>query len=512
MMMMMTTTNETKESSSNNGDGGGNSGSNSGSNSSSKSTATETETADDFAARVADRFDVVCFDMDQCAVRRHSRGRLPRSKSEIDEYAASASPDFASAVPALLGRNVRLAIVTHSDLAEHEPSRPRKGEGAVVLGDDLVHEVLQRVVPDHAHEFFVVAWRPKSRGSEGLRDPGKTRHVRACAAFYGVPLERCVLFDDDPTNCTLTSCSSNNANENANGSCARFEAYQCDPERGFRFADFRESETKPTGQQDYFRECSDGTIDRLNRWETKWNLEYEGNPRFHLPVANPNLVRFHGNRFDPPLNLPILLPLCGKTIDLRWLGEAGHHCVVGVEGVRKGIEELRDELLGDLRKIDGSDGRLWTTAETHDDWFGSTSASDSGDGGGGGCCVSIVCDDFFGLTPENFGGRGRRHREQPFRFGAAYDRGAIVAVPPHSRPHYVEVLDSLLVPGGTILIVTVDTKRGTGGPPFPVTPGVVEELFGTRGYTTELLDAHDAGFGNTGATEYVFLLTKPEHP
>jgi len=52
----------------------------------------------------------------------------------------------------------------------------------------------------------------------------------------------------------------------------------------------------------------------------------------------------------------------------------------------------------------------------------------------------------------------------------------------------------------------VDSKRDKG-PPFPVTPGVVEELFCTRDYSTQLLEEHDADFGE-GAKEYVFLLTK----
>lgn len=428
-------------------------------------------TVADFAKSVSDRFDVVCFDLDQCAVQCHSRGRLPRKN--LDDFASKISPDFVLVVPALLECNVKLAIVTHSDLAQHGDSKPRRGEDAIVLGDELAHEVLLRAVPEYAHEFFVVGWRPKSRGSEGMKDPGKLRHMRTCAAFYDVPIERCVLFDDDATNCTLTK-----------GKGGSFSAYKCNPEKGFRLTDYNEN-----ANDNYFGKHSDGSVDRLGRWDAKWNHEYNGKPRFHLPLPNPNLVTFHGKEFNPPRNKPILLPLCGKTIDLQWLSTSGHQCVVGIEGVERGIQELKDELLHDLRcRSDGSD-HIWTTAPEDQEWFHSM----------GNSCISIVSSDFFELSPSTFGA-------QSPCFGAVYDRAALVAVPPHSRSQYVDVIDSLLIPGGQILMITVDSGREKG-PPFPVTPGVVEELFSTRDYSTQLLEERDADFGE-GSKEYVFLLTK----
>jgi thiopurine S-methyltransferase len=439
--------------------------------------------AADFAKTLKDRYDVVCFDLDQCAVQCHSRGRLLRKN--LDEFASQISPDFVLAVPALLELNIKLAIVTHSDLAQHGPSKPRRGPDAIVLGDELVHEVLLRVVPEFAHEFFVVAWRPKSRGNEGTKDPGKLRHMRACAAFYDVPLERCILFDDDATNCTLTT---------SDGGC--FSAYKCNPDIGFRFTDYNEKSSR-----DYFERRSDGTVDRLGRWDRKWNHEYNGKPRFHLSIPNPNLVRFYGEEFSPPMDMPILLPLCGKTIDLRWLMAAGHECVVGVEGVQQGIEELRDELLNDLRCMSDSPQPIWTTAAEGQGWFHTNASTntDSIKDVNRGACISILCADFFEISPLTFGVDSQC-------FAAVYDRGALVAVPPHSRPQYVDVIDSLLIPGGQILLVSVDSGRESG-PPFPITPGVVEELFSTRDYSIQLLDERDGTFGE-GSKEYVFVLRK----
>ena len=161
---------------------------------------TTEEAAEAFARKISSRFDVVCFDLDQCAVQTHSRGRLRRR--DLDAFASHVSKDLVAAVPALLRHNCSLAIVTHSDLAQHGTLKPRD---TFILGDDLVHEVLKRCpgLKQYAHAFFVVAWRPKSRGDEGKKDLGKIRHMRTCAAFYDVPIERCVLFDDDASNCSL---------------------------------------------------------------------------------------------------------------------------------------------------------------------------------------------------------------------------------------------------------------------------------------------------------------------
>lgn len=447
---------------------------------------TTEEAAEAFARKISSRFDVVCFDLDQCAVQTHSRGRLRRR--DLDAFASHVSKDLVAAVPALLRHNCSLAIVTHSDLAQHGTLKPRD---TFILGDDLVHEVLKRCpgLKQYAHAFFVVAWRPKSRGDEGKKDLGKIRHMRTCAAFYDVPIERCVLFDDDASNCSLVEVSPGH----------KFVAYRCDPEKGFRLSDYfhveEENDNAPSStsadEDNYFEQKSDGTIDRLDRWDHKWNHEYESKPRFHLPQVNPNLAQWYGQKFTPALDVPILLPLCGKTVDLKWLVDTGHGRVVGVEGVRRGIEELRDEIYGDLRCVSNDEAiQVWTTAKNGENWF----ESDGND-------ISVVCGDFFSMSPSTFGAKDAC-------FGAVYDRAAIVAIPPSSRPDYVSVIDSLLMPGGQILMVTVDAGRDKG-PPFPVTPGVVEELFSTLGYIVSVLDDHVGDFGET-SREFVFLLTKPK--
>jgi thiopurine S-methyltransferase len=61
-------------------------------------------------------------------------------------------------------------------------------------------------------------------------------------------------------------------------------------------------------------------------WHKRWASNQIG---FHLPQVNPYLQRFW-----PALGLEegsrVLVPLCGKSLDLLWLAHQGHE-VLGVE-------------------------------------------------------------------------------------------------------------------------------------------------------------------------------------
>src|SRR5690606_22020225 len=61
-------------------------------------------------------------------------------------------------------------------------------------------------------------------------------------------------------------------------------------------------------------------------WLERWR---EGRTHFHLERVTPLLQKYW-----PGLGLPkgskVLVPLCGKTLDMVWLAEQGHK-VLGVE-------------------------------------------------------------------------------------------------------------------------------------------------------------------------------------
>ena len=74
-------------------------------------------------------------------------------------------------------------------------------------------------------------------------------------------------------------------------------------------------------------------------WLTRWQ---EGRIQFHVDKVNPILDRYV-DRLLPEGFGRVLVPLCGKSVDLGWLVDRGHE-VVGVELAEKAVEDLFREL------------------------------------------------------------------------------------------------------------------------------------------------------------------------
>ena len=127
----------------------------------------------------------------------------------------------------------------------------------------------------------------------------------------------------------------------------------------------------------------------------------------------------------------VLVPLCGKTPDLVWLAKRGHE-VVGVELAEKAIHAFFAEQALGYRQVDSAGLPAYVCDELP---------------------ITLVCGDYFAFQAEPF--------------DALYDRGAIVAVDPGTRPQYVSHTRSLLKPGADILIITLEyDQQVVQGPPF----------------------------------------------
>lgn len=81
-------------------------------------------------------------------------------------------------------------------------------------------------------------------------------------------------------------------------------------------------------------ELSTFDFESKETWEQDWKTD---DPEFHTNEVNAMLIKYHHEFTDGRNNLRILVPLCGKSLDMIWLADQGHS-VVGVELVRKGIE------------------------------------------------------------------------------------------------------------------------------------------------------------------------------
>ncbi|MFN7131169.1 MAG: hypothetical protein ACK4N5_03750, partial [Myxococcales bacterium] len=170
-------------------------------------------------------------------------------------------------------------------------------------------------------------------------------------------------------------------------------------------------------------------------WQNRWR---EGRIGFHLPHPNPQLVA-HAGQLPPSSR--VLVPLCGKSVDLGWLAARGHP-VVGVELVESAAQAFFAEAgLTPERQEDGPFVRYRA---------------------GG---VEIFTGDFFATDPRRLG-----------TFDAAFDRAALIALPGELRIRYAAHLRTLLAPGAVMLLVTIEADA-PGGPPFAVPEVEVRTLY-----------------------------------
>jgi thiopurine S-methyltransferase len=162
--------------------------------------------------------------------------------------------------------------------------------------------------------------------------------------------------------------------------------------------------------------------------------------RAHVPPPRGDRVlAAHWPALAVPAGTRVLVPLAGQSPDLAWLAKNGFE-PVGVEvspiaceaffAARGAVAERRQE----------GPFVCW-----------------KGDG------VTLLQGDFFRLEG---------------RFGAALDRGALVALPQAIRGDYAQKLIACLLPTAPILLVTVEyDPRRRAGPPFPVFADEVRRLF-----------------------------------
>jgi len=177
-----------------------------------------------------------------------------------------------------------------------------------------------------------------------------------------------------------------------------------------------------------------------NGWVRRWR---EGRIQFHVDKVNPILDRYV-DRLLPEGFGRVLVPLCGKSLDLGWLVEHGHE-VVGVELVEKAVEDL-------FNGIGGSP--TISTQDVFQSW--------RSDG------LEVLVGDLFELDANVSG-----------KFDAIWDRAAFVALRPSDRDRYAPHLQEFLRPNGRILLSTISYDGSKmEGPPFSVSANEVHRRFG----------------------------------
>lgn len=192
-------------------------------------------------------------------------------------------------------------------------------------------------------------------------------------------------------------------------------------------------------------------------WKRRWARNEIG---FHLNEVNPYLRR-HWSRMNLTEGARVLVPLCGKSLDMAWLVEQGF-AVLGVELSERAVEDFFSEqgLTADVSQQGGF--KIYRAGS-----------------------LEIRCGDFFALSRDEVGD-----------CQGLYDRAALIALPVEMRQRYVEHLTQILVPGCQGLLVTLDyEQQEMPGPPFAVSDAEVRQRLG-RCWDLELLERADVLEGN----------------
>jgi thiopurine S-methyltransferase len=187
-------------------------------------------------------------------------------------------------------------------------------------------------------------------------------------------------------------------------------------------------------------------------WQARWARSEIG---FHSPEVNPYLQR-HWPSLELAKGSRVLVPLCGKSLDLAWLAGQGYR-VLGVELAQKAVEDFftEQQLQPQISQEEGF--TLYRAG-----------------------AVEIYCGDFFALTAQ-----------QLADCTALYDRAALIALPPEMRARYVAHLSQLLPSGCQGLLVTLDYEQAQmDGPPFAVPDSEAQRLF-TEAWKIEVLESAD---------------------
>ncbi|MGY6554557.1 MAG: thiopurine S-methyltransferase [Wenzhouxiangella sp.] len=185
-------------------------------------------------------------------------------------------------------------------------------------------------------------------------------------------------------------------------------------------------------------------------WHERWR---SGQIGFHTDAPHWALDA-HWHSLQIARHEAVLVPLCGKSLDLRWLRQHGH-AVLGVELDTLAVNSFFAE---------------WPRAQAAGVALQPGSAFAEFDN------VSLWNLDFFDFLP--------KHPLHTF-----YDRAALIALPSDLRSRYLDHLRRCLATGATGLLVALEYPQNQkDGPPFSV---AADEISRASGFCMNLLESRD---------------------
>ena len=208
---------------------------------------------------------------------------------------------------------------------------------------------------------------------------------------------------------------------------------------------------------------------KLKDWLDRWR---EGNIGWHQNEGNKGLQQYWPKL---PNSSRVLVPLCGKTVDMAWLNRKGMD-VTGVEISATAAKTFFEEQGLEYECLDKDSFTIYRAKST---------------------ALTIYCGNYFEFVSSPF--------------DALYDRASLIALGSTLRPHYIRHTKSLLKHNAKKLVITLEyDQRKVDGPPFSVTSHEVNSYWPrlSRIKEAEALDTCPPKFkasGITSVTEVLWL-------
>ena len=217
-------------------------------------------------------------------------------------------------------------------------------------------------------------------------------------------------------------------------------------------------------------------------WQQRWQ---EGRIGFHKSDVNPELIKYFSN-IALPVGSQVLVPLCGKSIDMVWLACAGYD-VVGIELVESAVQAFFAE-----QNITPTITELTSTADksTLKRYQGQLAAQ----------TITLWAADIFALSTIDIGD-----------IDAVYDRAALIALPANMRADYSRHIVKLSNNAPQLLITLNYDQSKKDGPPFSITQQQLHQYY-SADYKIVELESKSSTLNATSeilVTEHIWLL-KPQ--
>lgn len=233
------------------------------------------------------------------------------------------------------------------------------------------------------------------------------------------------------------------------------------------------------GKLNQFGDYADVTNMTVEDWEYRWSLDQT---KFHMPKVHPMLQKHIQKLTQDKAKQRIFVPLCGKSLDMKWLLDQGHE-VIGNECVDSGCRQFFEEhnIPYTVENLVGVKGVVYKATD--------------------GKSIKLYRCDCFDLSSKLVG-----------KMDCIWDRGGFVALPVKERQRYASVIQGLMKPDCRFMLdcFLVDNEV-FGGPPFNCSSDDVSRYF-DKYCKIEKIDRVDAftkwqeSWGIKSFIEEVYLL------